>query len=94
MTTGETHCKTHGRQGIGLVCGHIAVAVDRYERVGFYWGDDVDHARPDAWCSECERALVALKGASSEQWFIAADFKILCAACWDHAKQVCGDFAA
>jgi len=88
----EVNCKTHGLQGIGLVCGHIAVAIDHGERIGFYWGDDVDHARPDAWCSQCERALVALDGASSEQWFVTADFKIFCTLCWDQAKRVCGGF--
>jgi len=61
----EVNCKVHGRKGIGLVCSHIAFAVDRGERVGFYWGDDIDYARPDAWCAQCERALLALKGASS-----------------------------
>jgi len=90
MTKREVNCKTHGPQGIGLVCSHIALAVDRGEQVGFHWGDDVDHARPDAWCSQCEQALVALNGASSEEWFKAAGFKVFCALCWDHAKQVCG----
>lgn len=85
-------CRKHGSQGIGLVCKPIAFAVQRGERVGFFWGDDTDTARPDAWCSECERALVALCGASSEQWFINARFKMFCASCWDDAKVVCGGF--
>ncbi len=83
-------CGRHGRQGIGLVCEHIARAADTGEAVGFFWGDDVDHARPDAWCAECESALVELKGASSEQWFKDAHFKVLCARCWDEAKATCG----
>ena len=36
--------------------------------------------------------MVALKRASSEKWFKEAEFKILCAACWDEAKAVCGGF--
>jgi hypothetical protein len=91
--TKQTNCPSHGQQGVGLDCTHIAHAIDRLELVGFHWGDDVDLARPDAWCSKCEEALVALNGASSEQWFIDADFKILCAACWDEAKAVCGGFS-
>ena len=83
-------CERHGSQGIGLVCEHIARAVDRGERVGFFWGDDTDMARPDAWCSTYERALVSLGGASTEQWFIDARFKIFCASCWDEAKAICG----
>lgn len=86
----ETNCIAHGRQGIGLVCCHIAEAVDRGEVVGFFWGDDTDTARPDAWCSRCEAALVALQGAASEQWFLDGRFKVFCAACWDHAMLVCG----
>lgn len=81
-------CSRHGSQGIGLVCTHVAHAIDSGEQVGFFWGDDTDTARPDAWCAECEKALVALKGASSEAWFVRAEFKILCAACWDEAKRV------
>ena len=89
-----TDCHRHGSQGIGLVCTHIAHAIDSNAQVGFFWGDDTDTARPDAWCSECEKALVALKGASSEDWFKEAEFKILCAGCWDEAKAVCGGFAS
>jgi hypothetical protein len=85
----QTLCRVHGREGIGLVCGHIAFAVERGERVGFFWGDDTDTARPDAWCRECERALRALNGSSSEQWFRNAHFKVFCARCWDEAKTIC-----
>jgi hypothetical protein len=85
----QISCPQHGEQGVGLVCIHIAHAVDRDESIGFYYGDDIDTARPDAWCAECEQALISLKGNSSEQWFIDAQFKIFCASCWDHAMQVC-----
>lgn len=84
------HCTAHGKQGIGLVCTHVAHAIDSGERVGFYWGDDTDTARPDAWCAACEEALIALEGADADDWFLRADFKILCAACWDEAKRVLG----
>jgi hypothetical protein len=80
------NCGTHGSQEIALVCTHVAHAFDSGAPVGFFWGDDTDTARPDAWCRECERSLVALAGASSEKWFVAADFKIICASCWDEAK--------
>lgn len=86
------HCHLHGEQGIGLVCTHVAHAIDTGGKVGFYWGDDTDLSRPDAWCAACEEKLVALAGASSEQWFIDADFKILCTSCWDEAKAICGGF--
>lgn len=85
-------CAIHGKVGIGLVCEHIALGVDRGEMVGFFWGDDDDLARPDAWCSACEAKLLALNGVSSEQWFLEAKFKQVCAFCWDDAKRVCGGF--
>jgi hypothetical protein len=50
MSQSQTQCPVHGREDIGLVCEHIALAVDRGERVGFFWGDDTNTARPDAWC--------------------------------------------
>ena len=84
----SANCERHGVQGIGLVCTHVAHAIDSGALVGFFWGDDTDTARPDAWCAECDRKLRALNGASSEQWFVEADFKILCAACWDEAQWV------
>lgn len=84
----EVQCAAHGRQGIGLACTHVAHAIDSGEQVGFFWGDDTDTARPDAWCAACERALLPLNGASSDDWFRRADFKILCAGCWDEAKRV------
>jgi len=89
MPAPQTECPTHGRNGIGLVCEHIAFASLDGRRVGFFWGDDTDTARPDAWCGECERALRALDGASSAQWFQNARFKIFCAQCWDDAKAIC-----
>ena len=88
----NVNCPSHGEQGIGLVCKHIACAVDAGERVGFFWGDDPDTARPDAWCYECENALVALSGRSTEGWFQDAEFKVFCAMCWDEAKAICGGF--
>ena len=82
-------CPQHGRQGIGLVCTHIAHAVDSGQLVGFSWGDETDTARPDAWCWACEQGLRAVpRGQSTEAWFLACDYKIFCAACWDHAKEV------
>ena len=82
----EAQCPTHGLQGIGLVCTHVAHAIDSGQQVGFFWGDDTDVARPDAWCADCERNLVALQGTDSSEWFEAGEFKILCAVCWDEAK--------
>lgn len=76
-----TVCEKHGTQGIGLVCRHILQAKDP---VGFFWSDDSDQARPDAWCNDCEEKLV--KEEFSEAWFEQAGFQAICALCWDEAK--------
>ena len=81
-------CGKHGKQGIGLACIHVARAIDSGDQVGFFWGDEQDTARPDAWCEACERTLVALNGQSGDEWFNDAQFKILCAGCWDEAKRL------
>ncbi len=86
----EVECGLHGKQGIGLVCIHIALAVDGEERVGFYVGAQGNTGRPDAWCAACEQKLVALKGAQCDQWALEAKFKVFCVLCWDDASRVCG----
>ncbi len=75
-------CDQHGTQGIGLVCRHILSAK---EPVGFFWSDDSDQARPDAWCNDCEEKLV--KEEFTEAWFEQAGFQAICALCWDAAKE-------
>lgn len=86
------NCPIHGKQGIGLVCIHVARATDEIQQVGFFWGSQDDLSRPDAWCQSCEEKLVALGADNGNEWFKEADFKVFCASCWDHAKYVCGGF--
>lgn len=86
----QVRCSTHGPQGMGLACTHVAHAIDSGEQVGFFWGElPDDAARPDAWCSACEeRWLARPPGELTDDWFRSCQFKILCAHCWDLAKQV------
>lgn len=74
-------CDRHGMQGIGLVCQHL---LSYKEPIGFYWSDDSDQARPDAWCNACEEQL--LKDQFTEAWYEQAGFQTLCALCWDELK--------
>ena len=85
VSENRVNCCEHGDQGISLVCIHAAIAIDSGEPSGFYWSDNTDLARPDAWCHACEERLVG--EGWSETWFKDADFKILCAVCWDLAKE-------
>ncbi|MEO6173056.1 MAG: hypothetical protein ABIP02_08060 [Arenimonas sp.] len=74
-------CEKHGTQGIGLVCRHLLAST---QAKGFFWSDDEDQARPDAWCNDCEEKL--LKDEFTEAWYEQAGFQPLCAVCWDEAK--------
>ena len=47
---GQLDCAKHGRQQFALACIHVAIAVDSKEQLGFYWGDQINMGRPDAWC--------------------------------------------
>jgi len=68
-----------------LVCIHAAVAVDSGEAVGFFWNNNTDLARPDAWCKACEVQLA--REGWSKAWSNAANFKFFCECCWDLAKE-------
>ena len=83
------NCDIHGEQGIGLVCTHIAHAIDSRDKVGFITSKSEDTEKPDAWCSECERNLTTNSEMTRKQWFEQAGFKILCASCWDEARNAC-----
>jgi hypothetical protein len=66
------------------------LAVDRGERVGFFWGDDTNTARPDAWCLQCEQKLRAsmVHHPSSGSAMLASRFFAPNAG--DEAKHICG----
>ena len=85
----KTNCSSHGTQGVGVACTHVAQAIGENKKVGFYTHDYKDASRPWAWCQICEDALVELGDSAKKNWMKHADFKILCAVCWDEAKIVC-----
>lgn len=87
MDRPRTKCPVHGAQGMGFTCIHVAVAIDSRAPVGFFTRDDPEMDRPWAWCASCESTFVA----SHEDWDAVskvAEFKLLCAVCWDEAKRV------
>lgn len=83
-------CGRHGKQGFGIVCVHVAKAIDSGEQVGFFWSPDPEMARPFAWCSACEEFLNK-NGGDVRTLASVADFKLICAKCWDEAKAVLYD---
>ena len=87
MNNDTTECVRHGKQGFGIVCIHVALAIDSGEKVGFFWSPDPEMARPFAWCAACETYLDE-HGGDVEQLAKVAAFKIICAKCWDEAKSI------
>ena len=84
----KVECAKHGQQHFALTCVHVAMAIDSGKKVGFYWGDETDLGRPDAWCAACEKKVQENGGVWSDELFKQADFKFLCVKCWDEAKLV------
>ena len=83
-------CVRHGNQGFGIVCVHVGKAIDSGEQIGFFWSPDPEMARPFAWCAACEDYLDKNHG-DVEELAKVAEFKIICAKCWDEAKAVLYD---
>ena len=81
-------CSEHGKQQATYVCQHIVQSLlDRKPR-GFWWSSECsENPRPDAWCSECED-LVNRVGEWNDESEGFAGVKLLCAACYDQAKEM------
>ncbi|MHA7609810.1 hypothetical protein [Elizabethkingia meningoseptica] len=89
MSQKEVECSVHGRQKMGLLCTHLAYSLLDKIPVDFYEHDEGDMGRPDAWCNQCEQAWELTETEEDrENWFLNCDHKIVCAACWDEAKEL------
>lgn len=90
MSSQGVECVQHGKQGIGVVCIHIAKAIKTSTQVGFFWSPDPELTRPFAWCAACEQYLNENDG-DVEKLATIAEFVIICAKCWDEAKAILYD---
>ncbi|KQB38309.1 hypothetical protein RC62_1663 [Flavobacterium aquidurense] len=72
---------------MSFACIHIAMSIDPKEKVGFFYSEAEEDLPQIAWCAECEQWLLD----NGEEWTdvfqTKADFKILCADCFDEAKN-------
>jgi hypothetical protein len=84
---GSVECKTHGAQAEALVCQHIFESLSTRVAVGFFWSASQEIPRPDAWCALCEERLLAA-GEWTDGLVEHAGLRVLCAACYDQAKQI------
>lgn len=80
-------CEQHGSKDMSFACIHIAMSIDLKEKVGFFYSEAEEDLPQIAWCRECEQWLLD----NGEEWTDVfqtnADFKILCADCFDEAKN-------
>lgn len=81
-------CGEHGAQQATYVCQHVVQTLRDGKARGFWWAEDPDNPRPDAWCSECEARVQK----SGREWNTEnealARVTLLCGACYDKAKAI------
>ena|SRR5437660_4968196 len=85
---GKVKCTVHGWQNEAFVCRHIANSLHTGVPVGFHWPAGATTPHPDAWCSACDDARIAAGGDWTPEVNRELDVKILCGACYDHAKSI------
>ena len=84
----KVRCEIHGMQDETFVCQHIFESLRSGVPVGFIAAADPDTARPDAWCSACERARVVAGGEWTKELNELLNIRLLCGACYDQARRV------
>ena len=81
-------CNVHGWQEEAFVCQHIVESLHTSIPVGFHWPAEATEAHPDAWCSACEEARASAGGEWTAEVEAQLKVKILCGACYQHAKDI------
>jgi hypothetical protein len=84
----QVDCCEHGKQQATFVCNHIVESLHDETPRGFWWANDPENPRPDAWCSDCEERLKANGGDWSEEIEELAHIRLLCGMCYDNAKNL------
>ncbi|WP_215408428.1 hypothetical protein [Vibrio gigantis] len=83
-------CCVHGEQQETFVCQHIIQTLEDGKARGFWWANDPENERPDAWCTECEHMVQITNGEWTEESEAFAKVSLLCGACYDKAKSING----
>ncbi len=81
-------CREHGTQPVTFVCQHIVESLRTNRAVGFFWAQDPDNPRPDAWCEACEAKVHAAGGEWTDESEAFAGVTLLCGACYDRAEAL------
>ena len=82
------NCGKHGAQAETFVCSHILGSLISGEAVGFWWSAEDVGNRPDAWCTDCEERLRQSAGEWTPRNLTLAKIQVLCATCYDAARQL------
>jgi hypothetical protein len=85
---GKIKCEIHGTQDESFVCRHIVESLRTGVPVGFHWSKNSTSQHPDAWCTACNEARVKAGGDWTDALYAILDIKLLCGACYDHAKDI------
>ena len=85
---GKIKCQTHGWQIEAFACQHIVQSLHTEIPVGFNWAVSATEPCPDAWCSACESVWVEAGGEWTEYVRQQLNIKVLCGACYEHAKGI------
>jgi hypothetical protein len=90
MSTGDRriHCEVHGDQQATFVCQHIVRSLREDRPYGFFWAEDPESARPDAWCTACNEQVASTGGDWTEESEAFAGVTLICGACYDRAKAM------
>ncbi|MBF7092959.1 hypothetical protein IUY40_15605 [Flavobacterium sp. ALJ2] len=81
-------CEQHGSKDMSFACIHLAMAIDKKEKVGFFYSEAEEDLPQIAWCGSCEQWLLDNGEEWNEAFETLADFKILCSDCYDEAKEI------
>ena len=84
----KIHCCDHGEQDETFVCQHIVQSLTEGTPKGFWWAAESDQHRPDAWCTLCEELVLKAGGEWTESVLSFAQVRLLCAKCYDDAKDM------
>ena len=80
-------CGQHGSKDMSFTCIHLAIAIDSKEKVGFFYSEAEEDLPQIAWCKACEQWLLDHNEEWTDVFQAQADFKMLCADCFEEAKN-------
>jgi len=78
-------CGTHGEVGPAFVCGHLLR--DRSTALGFNPATPEPGEEPQAWCDDCDRAVLAA-GDWTPELEERADIRLICEFCFETLRQI------